>query len=99
MILRVFYLGIFLATIPALIINNFIKISMHALGCGGVVAFIIIVAFTQNIHLGLPIAIAVFLAGMVCTARFLVSDHTNTEVYSGFIIGAISQLIAVWGTF
>lgn len=99
MVLRVFYLGIFLATVPALIINNFIKISMHALACGAVVAFIIILAYSQSFHLGVPIALTVLLAGIICTARFLVSDHTNAEVYSGIIIGALTQIIAAWATF
>jgi hypothetical protein len=97
--LRVFYLGIFLATVPALIINNFIKISMHALGCGGVVAFMVILALTHNFHLGFALSLSILLAGIICTSRFIVSDHTNKEIYSGFIIGVICQAIAAWVTF
>ncbi len=99
LVLRVFYLGIFLATIPALIINNFFKISMHALGCGGVVAFMVILAFAHDLHLGFQLSLAILIAGVVCTSRLIVSDHTNKEIYSGLIIGSLSQLIAAWVTF
>lgn len=97
--LRVFFLGIFLATPVALIINNFIKISMHAIGVAGAATFITLLAFSSSLHLGVHISIAWLLAGLVCTARFLVSDHTNKEVYSGILLGIFTQLLAYYFTF
>jgi hypothetical protein len=97
--LRIFFLGSFLTTPVALIINNFFKISMHAIAVGCAAAFITIIAFNSSVHLGQPIAIAWIIAGLVCTARFLVSDHTGKEIYTGLILGIICQLIAAWVTY
>lgn len=97
--LRVFFLGAFLTTPFALIINNFFKISMHAIGVGCAAAFITIVGLQSTFHIGFFIAVATLSAGVVCTARFLVSDHTNKEVYAGLLLGVICQVIAAWVTY
>ena len=97
--LRVFFLGIFLTTPFALILNNFYKISMHAIGVGSAAAFITIQAFYSSVHIGPSIAIALVIAGFVCTARFIVSDHTNRDIYSGFLLGVICQVVAAWTTY
>ena len=39
---------------------------------------------------------ALLIAGIVCTARLIASDHTPKEIYVGLLVGAISQLLAVW---
>ncbi|HEX6915426.1 MAG TPA: hypothetical protein VF145_09300 [Chitinophagaceae bacterium] len=97
--LRVFFLGVFLSTPVALIANNFFKISMHAIGVGAAAAFVTILAFTGGTHIGAVMSIAWLIAGLVCTARFLASDHTNGDVYSGLLLGVITQAIAAWVTF
>lgn len=97
--LRVFFLGIFLTTPIALVLNNFYKISMHAIGVGGAATYITILGFVSSLHLGIPISIAWLLAGIVCTARFLVSDHSNRDVYSGLVLGVVCQLVAYYFTF
>jgi hypothetical protein len=96
MALRFFFLGIFYATVPSLILNNFFKISMHAIGVGAALTFVLLTCFFYQLYLGADIAIITLLAGIVCTSRFIVSDHTNLDVYSGLIVGALCQLIAYW---
>ncbi len=95
-VLKFFYFGIFLTTIFGLIINNFIKISMHAIGAGTFVSFIILTCFAYQTLLGADIIIATFLAGTICTARLLLNQHSNTEIYSGLIIGIGCQLLGLW---
>jgi acid phosphatase family membrane protein YuiD len=34
------------------------------------------------------------IAGLVCTSRLIVSDHTPFEIYTGILIGIIAQFIA-----
>jgi hypothetical protein len=97
--LRIFFLGTFLTTPVALILNNFFKISMHAIGVGCAVAFITIISFNTSVHLGQSVAVALIIAGLVCTSRFIVSDHTNKEIYTGFLLGVICQAIAAWVTY
>lgn len=95
-VLTFFYLGIFISTSVGLVLNNFFKISLHGMGAGGAVAAIILFAMYYHMPLGAAISIATVLAGIVCTARFLVSDHTNKEIYTGLLVGAGCQLVAYW---
>jgi hypothetical protein len=95
-VLKFFYMGIFIATVIGLILNNYFKISLHAIGMGGALAAIILFAMYYRMPLGIFMSAAAFITGMVCTARFLVSDHTNKEVYTGLFVGVFSQLVAYY---
>ena len=44
--------------------------------------------------MGLIIAGALLLTGIVATSRFLISDHTQKEVYMGLLVGALCQAAA-----
>jgi len=89
-------LAIFIASSIGLIANIYMKVSMHTISIGVMVSFILQLAFNQSINFGIYISFAVLIAGLVCTARLIVSDHTPREVYSGLMIGIFSQLIANW---
>ena len=92
----VFALAIFIASSIGLIANIYMKVSMHAISMGVMTAFILLLALNQPISLGIYISLALLIAGLVCTARFIVSDHTPKEVYGGLLLGILSQLIANW---
>jgi hypothetical protein len=87
------FLGVFLSTSAALMANNYFKISMHALGVSGAAAFMIMLALHTTEPMGIPLAITTIIAGLVCTSRFIASDHTQYEVYWGVFLGAICQVI------
>ena len=95
-VLKFFYFSIFGATVFGLILNSFFKISMHGMGVGGLLMFVLLTCFYYNTYLGIDIAIVMLITGIVCTARLLLSEHNNFEVYAGLIIGAICQLISYW---
>ena len=95
-VLKFFYFGIFLTTVFGLIINNFIKISMHAIGAGSFLAFIILTCLIYHTLLGVDIMIATLLAGLICTARLLLNHHSTAEIYAGLIVGILCQLLGVW---
>jgi len=95
-IIKSFFFGIFVSTILGLIINNFIKISMHAMGVGGAWVFMILVSFHYSTYLGLDTSIATILTGLVCSARLTLSEHSAKEIYSGFIVGVLCQLLAYY---
>ena len=95
-VLKFFYFGIFLTTIFGLIINSFIKISMHTIGAGTFLSFIILTCLTYHILLGSDIIIAAFLTGIICTARLLLNHHSPKEIYSGLIVGILCQLLGYW---
>lgn len=95
-ILKVFYFGIFIATIPALILNSFLKVSMHAIGMLGLWTATILTVFTYQFYLGLDIIIVTLLSGFVLSARLYLKQHTLAEIFLGGIIGCFAQLIAYW---
>lgn len=95
-VLKFFYFGIFLTTVFGLIINNFFKISMHAIGAGTFLSFIILTCLMYHTLLGTDIMIATFLAGLICTARLMLNHHSTAEIYAGLIVGIICQLLGVW---
>jgi len=93
-VLKFFYLGIGLSTVAGLIINNFFKISMHAMGVGGAVMCVILTSFYYQVYLGVDIALIIIIAGTTCTARLILNEHANKEIYSGLLVGIACQAIA-----
>lgn len=89
-------LGVFISSIAALMANIYFKVSMHAIAMGGMVCFFEMLAMQGTFSMGIYLSIAVLVAGLVCTCRFLVSDHYPFEVYAGFFLGVISQMLAAF---
>jgi hypothetical protein len=85
-------LAIFIASSIGLIFNTYLKISMHAISAGVMIAFIYLLSITAEINYGFYISISLLIAGAVCTARLVNSDHQPGEVYIGLIIGIVAQL-------
>lgn len=94
--LTFFLLGLFLTTSAALVANIYMKISMHALGAGGAMAYFVLLGMASSHPMGGVIAIVLILGGLICTARLLVSNHTPAEVYLGLFTGILCQCIAYW---
>ena len=89
-----FSLAIFITSILGLMSNSYMKASMHAMAVGVMAAFVVMLTIDGNIDSGAYIASALFITGLVCTARLIVSDHTIKEVYTGLFIGIVSMLLA-----
>ncbi len=89
-------MAIFIASSLGLIVNIYMKVSMHAISMGILLVFISLLSFTQGGSYTIYLAFAILIAGLVCTSRFIVSDHTQKEIYGGLLVGGLSQLIAVW---
>ncbi|MEP6711066.1 MAG: hypothetical protein ABJA37_01555 [Ferruginibacter sp.] len=95
-ILASFIFGIFLASSGALLVNIYFKISMHAIGMGGLIGLFIIIANSNTMLMSWPLSIVLLLGGLVCTARLLISDHQPKDIYTGLCIGLLSQFIAAF---
>ena len=91
-----FALACFISTILGLMLNIRIKVSLHAIACGVVCTFMILLAFNEGLYFGIYLAAAIFITGLVCTARFIVSDHSPAEIYMGLLTGVLSMLLASW---
>ncbi len=95
-IMSIFVLGIFLAASAALIANIYFKISMHAIGVGGWLGLFWVITKDNTMLMTWPMASVVLIAGLVCTARMLVSNHTQKDIYVGLALGFLAQLVASW---
>jgi hypothetical protein len=91
-----FTMAIWISASLALIANIIMKVSLHAISMGVMLAFIFLLAFTQQLNFSLYISLALLIAGAVCTSRFIVSDHSAREIYGGLLVGIVSMLIANW---
>ena len=87
-------MAIFNASILGFLVNISMKVSMHAISVGVMTTFVALMAFTDSNSFSFYLSIAVLIAGIVCTSRLVVSDHSQKEIYYGFLIGILSQLAA-----
>ena len=102
-------LGSVIALFIAFFINNFSKISLHAIGVGGLLAGFIIIRKFWAYHyfkielLGKPYSVGidflliliVLICGLVCFSRLYLKAHKKQDVYGGFILGFLTQIIAL----
>ncbi len=92
--LKYFYFGIFIASAIGLIINNFIKVSLHGIGVGGMLMAVILAGIMYPIQNIFWVSIAIVMTSLVMSARMIVSNHTNKELWIGLMVGAATQTIA-----
>jgi hypothetical protein len=92
--LKYFYFGIFIASAIGLIINNFIKVSLHGIGVGGILMAVILAGIMYPIQNIFWVSIAIGITSLVMSARMMVSNHTNKELWIGLMVGAATQTIA-----
>jgi hypothetical protein len=88
-------MGIFLCSSAAMFMNIFMKISLHTLGMGGLVAFALLMMINDPFWPGWILSLSLVLAGVVGTARLLREAHAPGEVYAGYMAGAIC-MVAGW---
>ena len=93
-ILTAFTFGVFLSSSAALLANISMKISMHAIGMGGLLGICLVIMTQNTMLMTWPIALALLITGIVCTSRMIVSDHTAKEIYAGLFLGLACQLVA-----
>lgn len=91
--IHLFPLGSFAAIIITLIANGFEKISLHGLGAGMFLAFII--SYYQ-IQLYYPLSIifaSTILCGFILSSRLYLQKHTLKQVFLGFGIGFVTLYV------
>lgn len=106
---KIFTLGATIGLFTAFFFNLFFKISMHAVGMGGLIGMVVITmlwysyenftislggdVFQMSMHT--VFMLVILIGGAVGTARLLLRAHHPGELYSGFIIGFAAQFIAL----
>lgn len=70
-----------------------LKTSLHTLGIGGLIGFIIVMSREYQMNYNATLALLFFLAGLIGMARIGLNAHRPSEVYLGFLLGSIAQLL------
>lgn len=104
-IFSTFLLGVVIALALAFVINVLDKISLHTVGMGGLVGMLMITMglFGANgieiggytVGLGVLLIVGVVIAGLVGTARLALGAHDNVQIYAGYLVGFLAQLVAL----
>lgn len=91
-----FFLGCFLAVALAFLGNIFMKVSMHALGMGGLIGLLLLMLRDPGLPMALPLCAALLVCGLVLSSRLVLNAHQSQELYLGFLLGLVAQLLALW---
>ena len=95
-ILVSYIFGIFLASSAALLANIYFKVSMHAIGVGGLLGSFFILFYNSSMQMTWPLCAVLLITGLACTSRLILKAHRPFDVYGGLLIGIISQLAAAY---
>lgn len=94
LLLQSFFLGIFLASSGALLLNIYGKVSLHATGMGGWLGFFLVIMSERSMLMSWPLVLIILMTGAVFSARLMVSDHTPKDLISGLLTGILTQWVA-----
>lgn len=88
-----FFLGIFASTLMALffVMTNH-KVSLHMMGLGGVLAFVLLLSFHFNLNLIYTISFLIAITGLTASSRLLYEAHTYQHLVIGLLLGIIPQI-------
>lgn len=92
--LSIFYFGMTLTLlISYLLLYIRFKISLHSIGIGGLIGFLGVLSYIYELNLITVLAFFFILAGIIVNARLKLKAHTSNEVYIGFLVGVVIQII------
>ncbi len=99
-------IGATLALFIAFFFNNFFKISLHAVGIGGLITGAIIMSMNWSygyviwfdnafLHIIALVILILVLSGLVLSSRMYLGAHNLSQIYHGFVVGVLGQVIAL----
>ena len=89
------FFGIALALgLTYLLFSTKIKTSLHTLGMGGIIGFVIVMSMEYQLNFNLVIAALFVLSGLIAVSRLKLKAHLAKEVYIGFFLGIVTQLVS-----
>jgi membrane-associated phospholipid phosphatase len=91
-----YFVGLLSATLASLLLMYFgLKSSMHLMGLGSLMMFLIVLSIHFEINITLAISLLIFFTGLTATSRLYLKAHNRSELIVGFCIGLITQLLTV----
>lgn len=77
-----------------LLFNIKVKTSLHTLGIGGVIGFVMVMSYEYQLNFNSIIAGLFIIAGLIGVSRLALNVHRPKEIYIGFLLGLVSQFIS-----
>jgi hypothetical protein len=91
-----FFVGILFSIITAFILAWFkLKVSLHMLGLAGIFMFVVAMSIYYRLNLIYTISFLIAAIGITATSRLHYKAHTWIELFLGFFIGILPQLIVL----
>lgn len=87
--INLYLLAVMMASITALIVNLFWKISLHAIGWGGLMALSLFMAMVGYLPSLWLLFLVIFIVGATATARLYMQIHTPAQIYVGLLVGFV----------
>ncbi|GLR18922.1 hypothetical protein GCM10007940_35380 [Portibacter lacus] len=109
LVFSIFVLGSTIGLFLTFFFSLFTKVSLHTTGVGGLFVGILLIKYnfsyesflvnlgslgSYNVSTDVLIFLSLFIAGLVGTTRLILKAHSLNEVFIGYLIGIVSQLVA-----
>ena len=92
-----FILSVIVSLLLSLTINFFWKISVHMLGQGGVFGSLISLSILHRADVSIIIIACLLMSALTGFSRLRLNAHTHQQVYAGFILGMMCNLVILCG--
>ncbi|HUH72989.1 MAG TPA: hypothetical protein VLZ75_01155 [Chitinophagales bacterium] len=93
-IYMIFMLGTLISLMLSFFINLFFKLSLHMVGMAGLLTGTLLMMLSSEYSLIGALILIIIFNGLVAASRFYLKAHTVKELYVGFLIGVVGQLLS-----
>ncbi|HDZ15232.1 hypothetical protein LCGC14_0928650 [marine sediment metagenome] len=94
--LHYYFIGLIASALTTLLLLFLrVKASMHVMGLGSLFMFLVCLSIHFEINITLAVSVLTLITGLVATSRLYLRAHSKVEVFVGFLVGLLSQLMLV----
>ena len=92
-IFKILILGAAISVLLTLFISLKWKISAHTIGIGGIAGASLGIIYRLQLDLNFILMVTILFSGIVGYARLKLNSHSPAQVYSGFVLGFLIELL------
>lgn len=92
-VFQILILGAGISLLLTILINYKWKISAHMIGIGGIAGAALGIVYRLHLDLHIALMVLLLLSGIVGFARLKLNAHTPAQVYGGFTLGFVVELL------
>ncbi len=86
-------LGAGISILFTFIINFWWKISIHAVGSGGLLGIVLGIIYRLQLDMNIFFMFTILLVGIIGYARLKLNTHSPSQIYTGILLGFITELL------